>query len=203
MSGEHYFSQQPESEARQRPLSFDLDGTPVSVTTTSGTFSPEGLDRGTAVLLGQVPAPEGTTLVDLGCGWGPLALTMAHAQPESTVWATDVNARARSTCEANAQSLGLDNIRVISPEDYPDETPIDVLWSNPPIRIGKAALHELLTTWLDRLAPDGQAWLVVAKHLGAESLMKWLSTVDDSAFHAERVHRDKGFWVIRVTRAQS
>ena len=199
MSGEHYFSHQPESEAKQRQLSFDLGGTSVSVTTSSGTFSPQRLDQGTAVLLRHVPPPQGSTLVDLGCGWGPLALTMANATPDAAVWAIDVNERARATCETNAQSLGLGNIQVVSPEDYPDETPIDVLWSNPPIRIGKSALHELLTTWLNRLAPHGEAWLVVAKDLGAESLLKWLSTQQDQRFHAERVARDKGYWVMRVT----
>ena len=201
MAGEHYFSQQPESARREHSVDLTLPRGVVSVRTASGTFSPGGLDRGTAVLLSHLPEPSGQVVVDVGCGWGPLALTLADSLPDATVFGVDVNARAREVCACNAAALGFDHLRVVAPEDFPEATPIDLIWSNPPIRIGKAALHELLDTWLNRLSPNGEAWLVVSKNLGAESLMTWINSLNDGAFVAARVARDKGFWVIRVARA--
>lgn len=197
---DHYFSEHPESPAVSRTLPFTLPSGPVTVSSSSGVFSPDSLDRGTAVLLDHAPPPTGSNLLDLGCGWGPLALTMADLNPSATVWAIDVNERARELCRSNAQALGKTGITVVAPEGVPEDTPIDVIWSNPPIRIGKTALHELLSSWLPRLAPGGQAWLVVAKHLGAPSLLTWLTSSLGEGFDAERVGRDKGFWVIRVTK---
>lgn len=197
---DHYFSEHPESPAVSRTLPFALPSGTVTVSSSSGVFSPDSLDRGTAVLLDHVAPPTGSNLLDLGCGWGPLALTMADLNPSATVWAIDVNERARELCRSNAQALGKTGITVVAPEGVPEDTPIDVIWSNPPIRIGKTALHELLSSWLPRLAPGGQAWLVVAKHLGAPSLLTWLTSSLGEGFDAERVGRDKGFWVIRVTK---
>lgn len=201
MSGDHYFSDQPSSAKRTATIEFQLPRGLVNVTTASGTFSPGGLDRGTAVLLHNAPAPSGEVMVDIGCGWGPLALTLADSSPGSRVIAVDVNARAREICQYNATDLGLHNIEVVAPEDVPGDLSVDLIWSNPPIRIGKAALHELLQTWLRRLSQHGQAWLVVSKHLGAESLVSWLNQLDQEAFVAQRAARDKGFWVIQVRRA--
>ena len=201
MSGDHYFSEQPSSAHRTSDVSFSLPRGEVTVTTASGTFSPGGLDRGTAVLLDNVPPPSGRVLADVGCGWGPIALTLADSSPDSRVIAVDINPRAREVCAANARQLGLDNIEVLAPDEVPDDLTVDLIWSNPPIRIGKDALHELLGTWLRRLSETGEAWLVVAKNLGAESLMAWLNQLDQGAFSARRAARDKGFWVIEVRRA--
>jgi 16S rRNA G1207 methylase RsmC len=204
VASEHYFSEDPDSARHERTLSVELAGSRVSLQTLSGTFSPEGLDRGTAALLRHVPPPRGQTMVDVGCGWGPLALTMAMMAPEARVYAVDVNSRALEACASNASALGLSSIEVFSPDQWQEHSPapgaIDTLWSNPPIRIGKPALHELLRTWLDRLAPEGEAWLVVSKSLGAESLLRWLNTEHGGAFQATREARDKGFWILRVTR---
>lgn len=199
---DHYFSATPSSPDRRSNKTLTLRGTTFDVQVASGTFSPGGLDRGTRVLLETAPEPSPTgTLVDVGCGWGPITLALAASSPDAAVFAVDVNQRARELTAHNATCHGLDNVAVIAPDDYPDNTPIDTLWSNPPIRIGKTALHELLTTWLHRLAPEGEAWLVVAKNLGAESLTRWLGHHHGGAFIAERVGRDKGFHVIRVVRS--
>lgn len=201
---EHYFSEDPDSARKERRIPLDLGGHRVELQTLSGTFSPEGLDRGTAALLRHAPSPTGNTLVDLGCGWGPLAVTMATMAPEATVYGVDVNTRALEACGANAAALGLDNIEAITPDQWEAQTkdhlPIDTIWSNPPIRIGKKALHELLRTWLHRLAPEGNAWLVVSKNLGAETLLRWINTENEGAFHGIRAARDKGFWILHITR---
>ena len=142
--------------------------------------------------------PESGTFLDVGCGWGPLALAMAMASPQATVWAVDINERSRTLTADNARRLGLTNIIVAAPEDVPGDTRFDLIWSNPPIRVGKAALHDILDTWLGRLAPGGEAWLVVAKHLGAPSLLTWLRERWEQARPVERVAQARGFHVIAV-----
>jgi 16S rRNA (guanine1207-N2)-methyltransferase len=139
-------------------------------------------------------------LADVGCGWGPITLALATESPEATVFAVDVNERARELTAINAQAHGLHNVHVIEPDAYPEGLDIDCLWSNPPIRIGKEALHQLLTTWLNRLAPDGVAYLVVAKQLGSDSLQRWIAEDGPGAFSCERLTTDKGFRVLEVRR---
>ncbi|WP_203978849.1 class I SAM-dependent methyltransferase [Planotetraspora silvatica] len=143
--------------------------------TDRGVFSPDRVDSGTRVLLETVPPPPGEgDLLDLGCGYGPIALTMASRAPGATVWAVDVNRRSVELCKRNAESAGLDKVRSLHPDEVPDDVRFQAIWSNPAIRIGKTALHEMLTRWLDRLAPGGSAYLVVQKHLGSDSLQRWL-----------------------------
>ena len=154
MSEQHYFTAAPSAPAEERTHSFTIRGRGHTVTTASGVFSADHLDLGTRVLLDHVPdpPPEGTVL-DLGCGWGPLALTMGLLAPEATVWAVDVNERALDLVVTNAASLGLNHLRACRPDEVPPQARFDAIWSNPPIRVGKTALHRLLLDWLPRLAP--------------------------------------------------
>lgn len=199
MSQDHYFTAEPASPAELREREVVLAGRPVSVLTAGGIFSPDGVDKGTAVLLKHVPdpPPEGTFL-DLGCGWGPIALTMALLSPGATVHAVDVNQRALDLVRRNASALGC-AVTALTPEDAPGDTAYDLIWSNPPIRVGKAVLHEMMRTWLPRLAPGGQAWLVVQKNLGADSLQKWL-VGEFPGLDVDRPETSGGFRLIRVAR---
>lgn len=132
----------------------ELAGRRVEVETSNGIFSPDGIDKGTAAMLSVVPAPpQSGRFLDIGCGWGPLALTLALRSPEAQVLGVEVNDRAARLCRDNAAALGLENVSVQRPNEVPDEQTYDLIWSNPPIRIGKQALHELLLTWLPRLQP--------------------------------------------------
>ncbi len=199
---EHYFTARPASPAEQRILSVRLAGRDVSVRTAGGIFSPDGLDKGTAVLLREVPAPpqEGN-LLDLGCGWGPVALTLGLLAPGATVWAVDVNERALDLARANARSLGLEAFHARPPDGIPESLMFDAIWSNPPIRVGKAALHDLLLTWLPRLAVGGVAYLVVQKNLGSDSLQRWLTEhLPAEGYAVGRHASDKGFRVLEVRR---
>ena len=111
-----------------------------------------GIDPGTLELLRASPAPPARGhLLDLGCGYGPIACTLAHRAPEAVVWAVDVNDRALDLTARNAAALGLPAVRAVRPDGVPASVRFAGVWSNPPIRIGKAALHELLGTWLARL----------------------------------------------------
>lgn len=199
MPQDHYFSAEPASPAELREQRVVLAGREVTVQTAGGIFSPDGIDKGTAVLLKHVPdPPQNGTFLDLGCGWGPMALTMALRSPGADVHAVDVNRRALDLAVRNAALLGC-QITALRPQDVPDETAYDLIWSNPPIRVGKAVLHGMMRTWLPRLAPGGQAWLVVQKNLGADSLQKWL-TSEFPSLSVDRPETSGGFRLIRLAR---
>lgn len=204
MGSDHYFSASPSSSSRTRTIRATLAGREVELTTAGGVFSPEHLDQGTRVLLDAVPAPPASgDLLDLGCGWGPIALSLALRSPDATVWAVDVNERALELTRQNAARLGLHNVNAVLPDDVPDDVRFAAIWSNPPIRVGKAELHALLERWLPRLdeATGAAAWLVVAKHLGAESLQRWIG--ESLGLDVERAANAKGFRVLRVAHAAS
>ena len=197
---DHYFTDSPAAtDAERRPLDVTLAGREVTVETAGGTFSPTGLDKATAILLDTVPQPPSAAdLLDIGCGWGPIALTLALRAPEATVWAVDVTERALDLTCRNAAALGLTNVRTARPDEVPAHLPFAAIWSNPPIRIGKPAVHDLLRTWLPRLAPGADAHLVIGKNLGADGYQRWIST--ELSLPTERVASSKGFRVLRTSR---
>jgi 16S rRNA (guanine1207-N2)-methyltransferase len=173
---EHYFSAAPVAASRRSTVELALPDLHVELVTDRGVFSPGRVDAGTKLLLLEAPPPPvGGDVVDLGCGYGAIAITLARRSPRATVWAVDVNERARALCEENAERAGTPNVRVVGPDGVPAGAALAALYSNPPIRIGKAALHDLLLGWLRRLAPGASAHLVVQKHLGADSLARWLA----------------------------
>jgi 16S rRNA (guanine1207-N2)-methyltransferase len=192
----HYFDADPTVASTPSSVRLDLPDRSLTLATDRGVFSGERVDPGTKYLLLEAPAPPATgTFVDLGCGYGPIACTLAARAPGATVWAVDVNRRALELCARNAAALGLDNVRAVDAADMPADLAVDLLWSNPPIRIGKAALHDLLLTWLKRLAPRGVALLVVQKHLGADSLQRWL---DEEGWTTTRLGSRTGYRLLEV-----
>jgi 16S rRNA (guanine1207-N2)-methyltransferase len=201
MASEHYFSSQPSSELRPREITVEIAGRELSLATAAGVFSPGRIDPGTQVLLAEMPTPPSDGIfLDVGCGWGPIALTLALLSPAATIWAVDVNERVLELLRENAKRAGITNINAVLPGDVPSDVVFDGIWSNPPIRVGKATLHEILTTWLPRLGVDLEAYLVVAKNLGADSLQKWLNENLDGVVEVERTSTSKGYRVLRATR---
>lgn len=198
---EHYFTLEPSTDDARHPLRVTLAGEERVLESAASVFSHRGLDKATAVLLDRLDelpdVPHGATILDLGCGWGPIALTAALEHPASTVYAVDVSARARELTAANAAALGLTNVHVIAPEELPADTRIDVLWSNPPIRIGKAELHALLEHWTSLLSADGWAALVVGRNLGADPLAAWLGELLP-ARTVRKAASAKGFRIIEI-----
>jgi 16S rRNA G1207 methylase RsmC len=142
--------------------------------------------------------PPGGHLLDLGCGWGAVALTLALDSPHATVWAVDVNERALDLVRRNAADLGLSNINACTPEDVPADIAFTTIWSNPPIRVGKNELHGMLLQWLPRLERGSDAWLVVQRNLGADSLHRWLQAELPSDYAVLRAATNKGYRVLRV-----
>jgi 16S rRNA (guanine1207-N2)-methyltransferase len=168
----------------------------LELETDSGVFSPGRLDPGTRLLLEEAPPPPaGGDLLDLGCGYGPVACVLAKRSPAARVWAVDVNERALGLTAGNAARAGLANVRTATPDDPAVPRELAAIWSNPPIRIGKAALHDMLRGWLARLQPGGQACLVVGKNLGSDSLQSWLA---GAGWPATRIAARSGYRLLRI-----
>lgn len=200
MNDEHYFSADPSVPFHREPVTCRVWGHDLDLVSGSGVFARGRLDAGTAVLLRETEPPHGARRVlDLGCGWGVIGLAVARAVPGAEVTGVDVNERALQLARENAAALGVaDRYRALTPADVPADAAYDEVWSNPPIRIGKQALHELLLTWLPRLAPGGRAVMVVGKNLGGDSLQRWLG---EQGFPTERIASAKGFRVLETRRA--
>lgn len=195
----HYFDETPSTELKLKDIDVEIDGAKVRLQTAGGVFSPDHIDGGTAVLLNHLDlAPKGGDILDLGCGWGPIALSLASHSPRATIWAVDVNERSLELTRANVQRMGLTNVKVVKPEEVPADVTFSGVWSNPPIRVGKDVLHELMDTWLPRLEPKASAYMVVQKNLGADSLQRWIDERFD--LNVDRIDTAKGFRVIRVVK---
>ncbi len=193
----HYFSERPDVPSAPFPVDLILPDLTLRLTADRGVFAGRHVDPGTKLLLLEAPRPvdEPADLLDLGCGYGPIALTIAARAPNATVWAVDVNERALALCAANAEANGLANVRVASPDQIPDDVAFAGIWSNPPVRIGKPNLHALLRRWLARLTDDGRAWLVVRRQLGADSLARWLAS---NGHRVDRLTSRAGYRVLEV-----
>lgn len=193
----HYFETSPDTPSDPRPVTLVLPDLTLTLTADRGVFAADRVDAGTKLLLVEMTDPAATGhLLDLGCGYGPIAVTLALRAPGATVWAVDVNERARHLTAANAEAAGCTNVRVAAPGEVPTDVRFATIASNPPIRIGKSALHELLATWLARLQADGRAHLVVQRHLGADSLARWLAA---QGWEVERVRSRTGYRLLEVT----
>lgn len=191
-----YSDVSPAVPSRPSTVELQVDGHVFALTTDRGVFSAGALDHGTRVLLNAVPPPPSRgALLDLGCGYGPIALTMASRARSLPVWAVDVNERAVALTASNAAAAGLGNVHAVTPDGVPADLRFSAIWSNPPVRIGKQAMREVLTEWLDRLEPEGVAHLVVQRNLGADSLTEWMRA---EGWPATKVGSKQGFRVIRV-----
>jgi 16S rRNA G1207 methylase RsmC len=198
---QHYFSESPETASRRKEFAVSSADGELTLSTDTGVFSQHGLDKGTSVFLEVMakhdcaPIEPGSFLGDIGCGSGAIALTLATRYPECTIYAVDTNKRARDICMENAARNGLTNVVVKAPEEVDPTIRFASLWSNPPIRIGKTALHELLELWLARLDVDGTAYLVVNKNLGADSLAQWMTEL---SYPTTRLASRNGFRVLEA-----
>lgn len=194
----HYFDEAPSTASRPGQIRLKLSDLELELTVDRGVFSAGGVDPGTVELLRTPTEARAGDLLDLGCGYGPIAVTLALRNPEATVWAVDTNRRALDLAATNAEAAGVaERVRAVRPDEVPASVTFAAIWSNPPIRIGKDALHELLRTWLPRLDPGGAARLVVHKHLGSDSLAAWLST---ESWAVRRLGSRKGYRILEVTR---
>jgi 16S rRNA (guanine1207-N2)-methyltransferase len=223
---EHYFSPKPGSRRRPRTVTLRLRDLTLDLHTDRGVFSADRIDPGTLLLLKHAPLPPapgngseraGRVLADVGCGYGPIAVTLARRAPEAEIWAVDVNERARELAAANLAAAGVGiaggapvkgdgwprggaRARVCAPEEVPDSLRLDAVYCNPPVRIGNTALDGLLQLWLSRLRPGGFAVVVMHKNLGADSLVRRLAA---SGTEPRRLAIGGGYRVLQIPAAGS
>ena len=192
----HYFEARPEVASRPRTVRLKTGDLDVRLQADRGVFGSKGVDLGTLVLLEYAPPPpDHGDVLDLGSGYGPIAISLAKRAPGATVWAIDVNERALELTRANAESAEIKNVLARLPDDIPADLEFDSIYSNPPVRVGKQPLHDLLTRWLPRLKPGGAAYLVVQHNLGSDSLQKLLN---ENGYEARRLKSKKGYRVLEV-----
>ena len=195
----HYFEAQPAVPSHPRTVRLRLAGLDLELQADRGVFGSKGVDLGTMILLREGPPPPAQgELLDLGCGYGPIAIVLARRAPEARVWAVDVNERALELTRSNAVVADTPNVSVAKPEELPADIRFDAIYSNPPVRVGKRPLHELLQRWLPRLKPGGVAYLVVQRNLGSDSLAKWLA---EQGFSVTRLKSKKGYRILEVEAA--
>ena len=197
----HYFDPTPAVPSKPRTVHLHVGELALELQADRGVFGSRGIDLGTRVLLREAPAPpsEGDIL-DLGSGYGPIAIALARQASAARIWAVDVNLRAVELTRANAATTGLANVTACTPDEVPDEVKFAAIYSNPPVRVGKAALHELLVRWLGRLGAGGRAYLVVQRNLGADSLAAWLAA---QGYEVQRLKSKKGYRILQVAKAES
>jgi 16S rRNA (guanine1207-N2)-methyltransferase len=196
----HYFDPAPEVESKRRTLHLHVGDLAIELQADRGVFGSRAIDLGTLTLLKEAPVPplEGD-LLDLGSGYGPIAIALARRAPDAKVWAVDVNERALELTRANAIAAKTPNVVAGVPDDVPPDVRFAAIYSNPPVRVGKAPLHELLMRWLPKLAPGASAYLVVQRNLGADSLATWLSS---QGWQAQRLKSKKGYRILQVSRPE-
>jgi len=196
MGDSHYFSASPGGKRRPGTVRVRVGDLDTELATDRGVFSPSELDFGTRYLLGAAPRPpQDGPMLDLGCGYGPIAVSLGLWSPQAPLWAVDVNPRAVQLCRANLDRHGRPDATACQPDEVPSEVRFAAIYSNPPIRIGKVALHEMLAQWLGRLADEGQAYLVVNKNLGADSLTRWLNR---QGWPTARLSSRRGYRILKV-----
>lgn len=196
--GSHYFDAQPAVGSNRQKIELSLADVFLELHTDSGVFSAGRVDPGTRYLLQEMPPvpDETTSVLDLGCGYGPIALTMARRARAAVVLGVDVNERALDLARENARTNGIDTAKFVTAAEVPSDQRFDLIVSNPPIRIGKQALHGLLAEWIPRLSPGGRAWMVVQKHLGSDSLASWMT---DQGWPTTRLSSRKGYRILETT----
>jgi 16S rRNA G1207 methylase RsmC len=193
----HYFDPAPAAPSRPRTLFLHLPDLTLELAADRGVFGLRGIDTGTLALLKEAPVPPAAgDILDMGSGYGPIAITIAKRSPAARLWAVDINERALELTRTNAQAAGAQNVTACLPEEVPADVRFAAIYSNPPVRVGKAALHELLLMWLPRLQQGAGAYLVVQRNLGSDSLAAWLSR---QGFSVERLASKKGYRILSVT----
>ena len=193
----HYFEDRPEVASKPRTVGLRLGDMELELEADRGVFASRSVDLGTTMLLKEAPPPPPSgDLLDLGSGYGPIAIALARRAPKATVWAVDVNRRALELALKNAKRNSAPNVQVAAPDQVPPDVRFAAIYSNPPVRVGKKPLHDLLQAWFPRMEPGARAYLVVQRNLGADSLAGWLAT---QGYDVTRLGSKKGYRILQVT----
>lgn len=196
--GDHYFSKNPDSEHRPRQFSYQLRGKEYTFHTDAGVFSKSEVDFGSRLLIEtfQWPEVDGPVL-DAGCGYGPIGISLAAEKPERTIHMIDVNDRALSLARENAKTNQIQNVQIYESDRLQNvsETNFAAVLTNPPIRAGKQVVFEILQTGFEKLKEGGELWVVIQKKQGAPSVEKELERLAGSC---ETAAKSKGYFILRA-----
>lgn len=196
---EHYYTEMPTSESKPVEAHFTYRGHALTLMTDSGVFSRGELDAGTRILLNALPNLKGSVL-DLGCGWGPVGICVAQEFPDCSVTFSDINLRALDLSRANAAKYGVQGDFIHSDGFSQIGGVFDVIITNPPIRTGKQTIYQMFADGAAHLSPNGQFFLVIRKQQGAASAIKYLQTI---FARAEVIEKSGGYWVIRCSKEET
>ena len=191
---DHYFSARPQSRHRYAEASYEYRGCALTFTTDAGVFSRGEIDFGTDVLLRALPQEVGGRVLDLGCGWGAVGVSVGKRYPDARILMTDVNERALELASANARSNGVAAETRISDGFAAVDGGFDYILTNPPIRAGKQVIYRMFSDAAAHLTAEGRLYFVIRKQQGAESALKYVQTVYRAA---DVIEKSGGFWVIR------
>ncbi len=199
MSGhgnDHYYTADPHSASRPAECTFTYRGAAMRFQTDAGVFSRGEVDPGTRLLLEALPETLAGDILDLGCGWGVIGVSIARTWPEARVTMADVNRRALELSRKNAAANGVkaecqesDGFSALR------ERRFDMVVTNPPIRAGKHVIYRMFADAAGQLKSGGALYLVIRKQQGAESCLRYLGTLFQKA---EKLDRSGGYWVIRA-----
>ena len=191
---DHYFSASPESAHRYAEAEYVYRGETLRFLTDAGVFSRGEVDFGTDVLLRALPQDLAGRVLDLGCGWGAVGVSVGKKYPACALVMCDVNERALELARKNAAANGVKAETAQSDGLEQVEGPFDYILTNPPIRAGKQVIYRLFAESARKLSPEGALYIVIRKQQGAESAVKYLKTIFQQV---DTVDKSGGFWVIR------
>ena len=195
---EHYYSNKPQTESKPRQWKFTLRGHVFTFETDAGVFSKSEVDFGSRVLIDtfEMPEVEGDVL-DVGCGYGPIGLSIAKANPERFVHMMDINTRAIALAEKNAQVNGIQNVRIFESDGLASvgDVKAAAILTNPPIRAGKETIFRFYDESYEKLVEGGELWIVIQKKQGAPSTV---SHLEELFSEVDVVEKKKGYWIIRA-----
>ena len=193
---DHYYTREPQSESRPVECEYVYRGERLRFVTDAGVFSKGEVDTGTQLLLEALPEEMSGEILDLGCGWGVIGISIAKTWPECRVTMADVNLRALELSRENAKKnhtevecVESDGMAALTGRTF------DAVVTNPPIRAGKQVIYQMFADAAKSLKPGGALYLVIRKQQGAESCMKYLKTIYGEV---EKLDKSGGFWVLRA-----
>ncbi|WP_431028444.1 class I SAM-dependent methyltransferase [Lysinibacillus sp. LZ02] len=195
---EHYYSNKPQTESKPRQWKFTLLGSVFTFETDAGVFSKSEVDFGSRVLIDAFEIPEATgDILDVGCGYGPIGLSIAKAHPERFVHMMDVNTRAIALAQKNAQLNGIQNVRIFESDGLAavGDLKAAAILTNPPIRAGKETIFRFYNESYEKLVEAGELWVVIQKKQGAPSTVSYL---EEMFSEVDVVEKKKGYWIIRA-----
>ena len=192
---EHYYPPNPQSKHKPAQVAFDYRGTRLCYATDSGVFSRLELDRGTEVLLSALPEELSGDVLDMGCGYGALGVSVAAVCPRCRLTMADVNERAVELAAENAKANGV-SAETLQSDGYAALTgrSFDCILQNPPIRAGKQVIYQMFADGARALRPDSALYLVIRKQQGAPSAIRYLQTLFG---RVDEIEKKSGYWIIR------